>query len=336
MVKNLLGELKGLNLLSDMEETELLSTGVYALNRIASGKYNGGINIGGFVQFIGLASTAKTVFATSILAQAQKAGYHTVLIDAENSFSPDFSRIFGLDPENLYYAAPDSIEDCFSTMETTIKAIREKDPKTPIIITYDSLAVSPCKKELTAENFDSDNMIGALRAKVTGAALRKLLPLLKKNRVTVVIINQYRSKVGVVYGNPNTPASGGLSLEYYLSLNFETVSNKTSDVVSEDIGATGINGKIRNKKNKVSVPYMECEFELRFDKGLNPYAGLLPLLKHDGLITQGGAWYTVVNPGATKECKFQKKDFEELLLGDEPGFAPIRKALFGQDEKKSS
>jgi hypothetical protein len=37
-------------------------------------------------------------------------------------------------------------------MEETINSIREADPDTPIVIAYDSIAVSPSKAEYDAEN----------------------------------------------------------------------------------------------------------------------------------------------------------------------------------------
>ena len=60
-------KLKNASMLSEQELTpELISTGSYALNKIISGKYNGGVPIGMITQFIGQASTAKTVFGIEI------------------------------------------------------------------------------------------------------------------------------------------------------------------------------------------------------------------------------------------------------------------------------
>jgi recombination protein RecA len=87
----------------------------------------------------------------------------------------------------------------------------------------------------------------------------------------------------------------------------------------------GIQGKVRNTKNKCSVPFRECEFELFWDEGLNPYAGLLKQLEVEALVTRNGAWYTVNGTGK----KFQSKEFQELLVDQqEVGFDPLRK-FFG-------
>jgi len=86
----------------------------------------------------------------------------------------------------------------------------------------------------------------------------------------------------------------------------------------------GIQGKLRNTKNKCSIPFKECEFELRFDEGLNSHTGLLKLMEEDGHIERNGAWYTIVSTGA----KFQSKDFAEMMQDPvAEGVTPLAKFL---------
>ena len=296
-----------------------VSTGMYALNKVISGDYTKGIPIGMITQFHGEASTAKTVFATHILKDAQEKGFYTMLVDSENAYNPEFAKSLGIDPEKLIYAAPETLEDCFQVIEDTILAIRETDSETPIVVAYDSIAVSPSKAEYEAEGYEGNNMVGAVRAKSTGACLRKINPLMRKHKVALIVINQIRNKVGVMFGNPETAAAGGKSLEYYLGVNMKTISNKTSDLLKDDNKQViGIKGKIRNTKNKVSIPFRECEFSLKYDEGLDPYYGLLEFFVAEGLVTQSGAWFTY------KEQKFQRKAFYEEFETDT--FKDLREA----------
>ena len=321
-----LKRLKNAGLLSEqLPDLGFVSTGSYALNKIISGDYTKGIPIGMITQFHGEASTAKTVFATHILKEAQAKGYYTMLVDSENAYNSEFAQHLGLDPSKLIYATPETVEDCFQVIEDTILSIRESDSETPIIVAYDSIAVSPSKVEYEAESYDGNNMQGAVRAKATGACLRKINPLMRKYRVAMVVINQIRNKVGVMYGNPETMAAGGKSLEYYLGVNLRCVSNKTSDLIRDEFKTVvGISGKVRNTKNKVSIPFRECEFELMYNEGLNKFAGVLKQLEADRYISRGGAWYSV--EGTDK--KFQSKDFERLLEeGTDESFGSIRKLL---------
>ena len=330
MDSQVLKRLKNAGLLSDQPlDLGFVSTGSYALNKIISGNYHEGIPIGMITQFHGESSTAKTVFATHVLKEAQSKGHYAMLVDSENAYNAQFAEHLGIDPNSLIYAAPQTLEDSFKVIQDTILEIRKEDRETPIVIAYDSIAVSPSKVEFEAENFDGHNMVGAIRAKVTGACLRKINPILRMKKVALVIVNQIRNKVGVMYGNPETMAAGGKSLEYYLGVNLKCISNKTSDLIKDDNkNVVGIQGKVRNTKNKVSIPFRECEFELMYNEGLDPYAGVLRLLEMDGLVERSGAWYTVKDSNK----KFQSKDFKSLLLGEDEGFASLRVLLGEQNE----
>ena len=322
MRDDVIKSLKTAGLLSDQKlDLGFVSTGSYALNKICSGDYQKGIPIGMITQFHGEASTAKTVFVTHILANAQEQGYHTILIDAENAYNSEFASTLGIDPNNLIYAAPHTLEDCFATMETLIREIREVDKETPIVIGYDSIAVSPSKEEMTKTDYESHQMTGAMRAKVTGACLRKINPLLREFGVALVIVNQIRNKVGVMYGDPRTPAAGGKSLEYYLGLNFMTSAPKNERIQDDNKSVVGIRGKVANVKNKVTKPFQDAEFELLYDVGLTSHYGVLDHLVKDGIVERSGAWYQYKD-----EPKFQSKTFNEGFMTDDK-FKTLRQEI---------
>mgnify|MGYP003664380148 CR=1 FL=1 len=328
MESSILKKLKNVGLLSEQTfEYGYVSTGSYALNRVISGDYLKGLPIGGISQFIGKSSTAKTVWGTECLIDAQRKGWHTVLIDSEMAYSPSFAARLGLDPEKLIYASPPTLEECFETIENIIVAIRDTDKDTPIVIVYDSLAVSPCKAELEAKNYDSNNMMGAIRAKLTGAALRKANELMRKHKVGLIIINQFREKTGVMFGNPETAAAGGNALEFYLAVNLRCASNKTGDVIVDDFEeSTGIRGHVKNIKNKISIPFRKCDFELRFDEGITSHWGLIDSMLADGILVQDGTYYQHKD-----EPRFQKKTFHDKFPTD-PKFASLRERITGSSE----
>ena len=135
MDQSVLKRLKNAGLLSDeIPDLGFVSTGSYAINKVISGDYTRGIPVGMITQFYGEASTAKTVFATHILKEAQAQGYYSMLVDSENAYNAEFAEHLGLDPKKLIYAAPETLEDCFQVIEDTILAIRESDADTPIIV----------------------------------------------------------------------------------------------------------------------------------------------------------------------------------------------------------
>ena len=108
--------LKELGLLSDEPKTlGFVSTGSFALNKVISGKYDGGIPIGGITQITGESSTAKTVFLSHVFSEAQKKNYHVKIIDTENAYHPEFAESMGIDPQKLYYSNPETLDRDWET-----------------------------------------------------------------------------------------------------------------------------------------------------------------------------------------------------------------------------
>tara|TARA_A100001515_G_scaffold84700_1_gene67292 strand:+ start:4696 stop:5667 length:972 start_codon:yes stop_codon:yes gene_type:complete len=280
-----------------------VDSGSYALNKIISGSYNGGYPIGSITEIYGESSSAKTVFLTHAFIGAQKAGYHTVMVDNEHAYSPSFAEKLGLDSKKLIYTQPETIEECFETIEKVIKAIRKKDADTPIMIGYDSIGTSPTKKEMDEDFGKNSEMGGALRAKVAGQCLRRINPLLRKYKAGLIIINQVRSKVGVMFGDPRTRAGGGKALLYYCGTSLETASGKSDQLFDDRKNPLGITGTIKAVKNKITKPFQSCEFKLLYDEGLVPEYGLTESHYKDGMATKPSpGWFSLDN-GKTKHRK---------------------------------
>jgi len=303
-------QLDGAALLSEEDQIfGFVDSGSYALNKILSGKYDGGYPIGSITEIYGESSTAKTVFLTHAFVGAQEKGYHTIMIDNEHAYSPSFAKTLGVDPEKLIYLMPETMEECFKAIEEVIEAIRERDTDTPIIIGYDSIGVSPTKKEMEDTFGKNSEMGGALRAKVAGQCLRRINPLLRKHKAALLIVNQVRSKVGVMFGDPRTKAGGGKALLYYCGVSIETSSGKSDVLYDANKNPLGIKGTIKCVKNKVTVPYQNCEFELKYNKGLSPEYGLTQSAFKTGQVTcPSKGWYSL--DGTNKQ---RASDLNEVL-----------------------
>ena len=304
--------LDGAALLSEEDQIHgFVDSGSYALNKILSGEYNGGYPIGSITEIYGESSTAKTVFLTHAFVSAQAKGHYTIMIDNEHAYSPTFAKTLGVDPEKLIYLMPETMEECFIAIEKVIQAIRETDKDTPILIGYDSIGVSPTKKEMADEFGKNNEMGGALRAKVAGQCLRRINPLLRKHKAALLIVNQVRSKVGVMFGDPRTKAGGGKALLYYCGVSIEAISGK-SDVLYDDYkNPLGIKGTLKCVKNKVTVPYQNCEFELLYDKGLTRDYGLTVSAFKKGQVTSPSkGWYSLDG-----NSKHRAGDLNKVLAG---------------------
>ena len=303
--------LDGAALLSEEDQIHgFIDSGSYPLNKILSGRYDGGYPIGAITEIYGESSTAKTVFLTHAFVGAQKKGYYTVMIDNEHAYSPSFAKLLGVDPEKLIYLMPETMEDCFLAIENAIKVIREKDKDTPIIIGYDSIGVSPTRKEMGDDFGKNSEMGGALRAKVAGQCLRRINPLLRKYKAALLIINQVRSKVGVMFGDPRTKAGGGKALLYYCGVSIETCSSKSDILYDDHKNPLGIKGTVKCVKNKITVPYQNCEFELLYNKGLTAEYGMTVSAFKRGVVESPvKGWYSLKG----EQGKHRAKDLDALL-----------------------
>lgn len=312
MKQEILDRIKGLSFLSDQDiDLGFIDTGSYALNKVVSGKYSGGWPVGRIGEIMGNPSTGKTLFISHAFSEAQKLGYFTVMLDNEFAYDSLFARKLGVDPSKLIYEAPETVPGCFEKAEEIMAKIREHDKDTPIVLAIDSLAGQSNKeKEKKVEEFD--NMDGSNRAKEIGQCLRHINPLLRENKALLLMINQIRSKP-VTYGSPDTRSGGGRAIEFYSGVCLTLTSNKTSDVLRDkNEQPIGIKGRIKNTKNKVTIPFQECDFELFYETGLNRYYGLEQVAIDAGLLEKNGGWYCPKDGSA----KFQGEDKLQDYLKD--------------------
>ena len=59
-----------------------------------------------------------------------------------------------------------------------------------------------------------------LQARLMSQALRKLTGSISKSRTVIIFINQIRSKIGVMFGSPET-TTGGNALKFYASVRLD-------------------------------------------------------------------------------------------------------------------
>lgn len=314
-LKSILKKLDGASTLEDADiQLGYLDSGSGPLNHIISGDFSKGFPLGTIIEISGDPGTGKTMFITQAFIAAQKQGYHCVMIDNERAYNKSFAKKLGVDTSKLIYSQPITLEQCFDFAEKIVKALRKEDEKTPIIIGLDSIGTAPCNKE-----FDKDGnptfginqeMIGAIRAKSAGQCLRQFNALLRDYNATIIIINQLREKVGVLFGSPITTAGGGKALPFYASTRLR-VGVGSKGILKNEFGMpTGIQGKIECVKSRDTVPFQQCKFKFDYNEGLDKWHGLAQSYLTTGQVEKNGAWF--VYDGQ----KFHgEEQLEEYLIG---------------------
>jgi recombination protein RecA len=304
-----LAEETGGEIIGDTESVGyFIDTGNLAINFICSGKYiKGGIPGNRITEVYGPSSSGKSLLAANVLHGCQKLGGIPAILDCENATNAEFmARVSHLNLKQVLRYEPFTIEQAFLKIYNVVKKVRERT-KRPIVFIYDSIAVSPCEREFKESNLpenykaaDWKRIVGRQeqpgeRAKICGKELRKLLPFLQQYDVTLMVLNQIRNKIGVLYGSPETTAGGGAALEFYASCRLRTATRKKIENKKLDTFA-GVNMHIKNVKNRTHHPFMETSgVQMFFQTGVNPLTGLLTsLIQSERIDGKAGKWK--VNP----------------------------------------
>jgi recombination protein RecA len=312
-----------------------VDTGSLALNYICSGRFiDGGIPGGKLTEIYGPSSSAKSLFGNNILFGCQKMGGIPVLLDCENSANKEFiMKASHCDLNKVLRYTPQSLEEVFAKMYSVIEKIRKKDSERPIVIVYDSIGVSPSARELREvdlhENYDKatyKRIVGGNeqpgeRAKICSRELRKLNTVMEKSGATVIILNQTREKIGIMFGNPETTAGGGNALPFYASCRIRPQTQRKIEkkITAKKNKILGVNIKLKNVKNKTHKPFVESEgVQLLFDKGINPLSGLLTCLLESERLEAKGAGNFIIKSEYLGEDKEDNKFKASLEKNEMP------------------
>ena len=255
-------------------QIEVIPTGSLAVDAALG---IGGLPRGRIVEIFGPESSGKTTLALQAIAQAQRLGGNAVMIDAEHAFDPAYGRKLGIDMSRLWVSQPDYGEQALDIAEALV-ASNAVD-----IIVVDSVAALVPKSELEGEMGDSQ--VGLL-ARMMSKAMRKITAAANKSHTCIVMINQVREKIGVMFGNPET-TTGGRALKFFASQRIEV---RRTQQIMEAEEAIGVGARVTIVKNKLAPPFKRCEVEIYFGQGISYLNDLLNFGLQLGILTKSGNW----------------------------------------------
>ena len=153
-----------------------------------------------------------------------------------------------------------------------------------------------------------DNKVG-LQARLMSQALRKMTASVNKTRTTVIFINQFREKIVVMFGNPETP-TGGTALKFYASVRLDI--RRTGQIKDGEV-IKGNQVRVKVVKNKVAPPFKKAEFDLMFNEGISKIGEILDFAVATEIIKKSGSFFSY---GDTKLG--QGRDNVKNVLRDNP------------------
>ena len=316
------------NLAEDESPTHVkrwISTGSKMLDYICANRKNGGLPEGRIVEIFGPPSIGKSHIATQIARSTQAMGGIVVYIDTENATSVDNLGLLGVDIRKRFvYVDTHCTEEVLSIAEKTIIKAKALQKDIPITIIWDSVAATSPKDELLG---DYDKQTIGLNARVISKGMRKITGIIANEKVLFICLNQIRTKVGVMYGDPTT-TPGGKAIPFHSSVRIklgagQQIKDKKGNII-------GINVSAKTIKNKVAPPFRTCNFEIHFGKGISEHEQVFDVLrrycKEFGPLTYKDKTHMVEGTGAWKslivcsaktgktiaEKKFYKTEFGEV------------------------
>lgn len=257
------------------EKVEVIPTGSLAFDLATD---VGGIPRGRITEIMGWESSMKTSLSLTAVASAQKMGMRCLYIDVENALEPNFVETLGVDIGTLSLSQPDSAEEALSIIEAVVRTDEYG------LIVLDSVASLSPQAELES---DTGAAMMGLSARLMSQHLRKARGQIRRNNVSVIYINQFRMKIGVIYGSPET-TGGGNALKFYSSLRVRMSATN----IKNGTEIVGLKVKAKIIKNKVGVPFRTAEFDYYFDGGINRSAELVDIASSNGIVTKRGAFYS--------------------------------------------
>jgi recombination protein RecA len=302
---------------------EAISTGSLSLDYAIG---IGGIPRGRITEIYGPESSGKTTICLQVIAEAQKRGGMAAFVDAEHALDIKYANTLGVDVNNLLLAQPEFGEQALEIVETLVRSGAID------VVVIDSVAALTPRVEIEGEMGDAQ--MGS-QARLMSQAMRKLNAAIGRSNAIVMFTNQLRSKIGVIYGNPET-TTGGNALKFYASLRID-IRRKEILKDGQDIVGNRVRAKI--VKNKVAPPFKEVEFDIMYNEGISKVGDVLDMAIEQGIVQKSGSWFTLGEErvqgrdGLKKLLTENTEMFAELdrTLRDKLGLAET-KSLIGESE----
>jgi recombination protein RecA len=287
---------------------DIISTGSIGFDHITLG--TGGFVKGKMYELMGWEGSGKSTICGHAVAECQKKGGNVLYIDGEHAVDKNYFEALGVDTDKMLIAQPTCGEEGFNI---AMEMINSGDIDL-IVIDSDSSLIP--KKVLDGEVGDS--AIGK-KAVLNSNAYPKLKGALAAHNVCVIVISQYREKIGIMFGNPTT-TQGGHALKFYSDCRIEVSKSLAKD---GDVNYGNIT-KVKATKNKMSAPYKLSQFEIVYGRGIDKVTEILELMNEFEI---GKKWGKTMTVG---ETKYDLDEFKQMLLDNEDFYNDIKTQIINK------
>jgi recombination protein RecA len=225
-------------------------------------------------------------------------------MDIECTFDSYWATTLGVDTTKIIHVAPEGIGA--GAILQYISDLVDTDEIGLFVL--DSIAAMP-SEQLIDEGIEKKIYGG--NAQVITNFTNLIVPKLKKNNCTGILINQVREDLASMYNNISTP--GGKALKHNCSLRMMFTKGKFLKEVNEGVYVESETQGIANpqgnlvmveiKKNKFCKPDRRlAQYKLIYRSGIDYLGDTIDSALVMGLLNQRGAWfdYTDIKTGEVK------------------------------------
>jgi len=270
------------------------------------------LGVGGFVkgklyELMGWEGSGKSTICGHVVAECQKSGGKVLYIDGEHAVDKKYFQALGVDTADMLLAQPSCGEEGFNIALEMITS-GEIDL---VVIDSDSSLIP----KAVLDGDVGDSAIGK-KARLNSNAYPKLKTALSVHNVCVIVVSQYREKIGVMFGNPTT-TQGGHALKFYSDVRIEVSKslNKEGDVTVGNLT------KVKSVKNKMFPPYKLATFQVKFGVGIDKLDELLNLADEFKIVKKWGKTITY------NETKYDVEEFNTLLMDNDEFYNSIKNEI---------
>jgi len=262
----------------------------------------GGVPRGRIIEFYGEESSGKSTLCLDIMANFQKLwpDEYILYIDVEGTYDAKWASHMGVDSSKVIIL--NCIGQYAEEIFDQVKAAMETEAFGLMIL--DSIGAM-FSKQASEKSFE-DKTYGGIALPLT-QFVNQCTPIIKRNNICFIGINQVRENIGNMYNPITTP--GGRAWKFACSQRYMTRKGKFLDEKGNEISSSSENPQGHLIEVKL-VKSKTCPSDRRISKcslfyrnGIRTDIDLLDLALKFGVIHKGGAWFDAkVNE---KEYKWQ-------------------------------
>ena len=249
--------LKGSETRQDVPHT---STGILSFD-LALG---GGFAANQWNEIVGEESSGKTALAYQMVAaNMERDPEYLALWVAAEEYVPEYAQSFGIDPERIWVVESNEME---KVLDLVLKAVVNRAVDCVVI---DSLPALVTNTEV-AKNMDEASVatgaqiLSRFFKKCTMAQRRSMMAGEEDRPCTLIAINQWRDKIGVMFGDPRT-TPGGKAKNYYFFTRMEVRRDEWIQEQKSNLDSrVGQTIKMRVIKNKTYRPQQMAQVDFFF------------------------------------------------------------------------